>query len=85
MCDELVKKVNAIQTTDTSNLVKKLTITQKTNEIEIKKINDHDHDRYIATEKFNKLTSENFAARLVQGNFENKNDIADFVKKDIFY
>ena len=26
--DELVKKVNAIQTTDTSNLVKKLTITQ---------------------------------------------------------
>ena len=27
--DELVKKVNAIQTTHTSNLVKKLIITQK--------------------------------------------------------
>ena len=27
--NELIKKVNAIQTTDTSNLVKKLTITQK--------------------------------------------------------
>ena len=29
-CDELVIKVNNINTTDTSDLVKKLTITQKT-------------------------------------------------------
>ena len=32
--NELVKKVNAIQTTDTSNLVKKLTITQELMEFE---------------------------------------------------
>ena len=32
--NELVKKVNAIQTTDTSNLVKKLTITQELMELE---------------------------------------------------
>ena len=29
------------------------------NEIE-KKITDHDHDKYITTPEFNKLTSENF-------------------------
>ena len=35
--NELIKKVDAIQTTDTSNLVKKkLTITQKVSEIEKK-------------------------------------------------
>ena len=33
--DELVKKVNAIQTTDIGNLVKKLTIISKTNEVGI--------------------------------------------------
>ena len=38
--DELVKKVNAIQTTDIGNLVKKLTIISKTNEVE-KSILDH--------------------------------------------
>ena len=31
--DELVKKVNNISTTDSSGLVKKMTITKKTNEI----------------------------------------------------
>ena len=31
-----------------------------------KEITDHDHDKYITTEEFNKLTEENFAARLTQ-------------------
>ena len=34
--DELVKKVNAIQTTDTSNLVRNTDHNTKINEIEIK-------------------------------------------------
>ena len=42
---------------------------------------DHDHDRYIATQEFNKLTTENAIARLPQANLENKNDIATLVKK----
>ena len=64
-----------------SNLVKKtLTIIQKINEIE-KKIADHDHDKYITTPEFNKLTAENFAARLAQVNLASKSDVANFVKK----
>ena len=37
-----------------------------------KKITDHDHDKQITTPEFNKLTLENFAARLAQGNLVNK-------------
>ena len=76
--NELVKKVNNINTSNTSNLVKKL--QKRFNEIE-KKITDHDHAKYITTQEFNKLTSENFAARLAQANLSSKNDIAKFVKK----
>ena len=43
------------------------------NEIE-KKINDHSHDEYITTLEFNKLTAENFAARLAQVNLVTKTD-----------
>ena len=32
-------------------------------------------------QEFNKLTSENFGARLKQVNSASKNDIADFIKK----
>ena len=42
MYDELVKKVNAIQTANASNLINTLTMIQKISEIE-KKITDHDH------------------------------------------
>ena len=35
----------------------------------------------ITTWKFNKLTSEMFAAILKQANLAGKNDIADFIKK----
>ena len=52
-----------------------MTTTKKINEIE-KKITDHNHDKYITTPEFNKLTAENFAARLVRlakANLVNKN------------
>ena len=62
--NELVKKVNMISTTDTSNLVKKTDYNKKTNEIENKIATDHDRDKYITTQEFNKLTSESFTARL---------------------
>ena len=58
----MVKKVNVIQTTDTSNLVKKADYDTKIYEIE-KKILDRDHNKYITTQEFNKLTSENFAVK----------------------
>ena len=43
-----------------------------------------DHDKYITTPEFNKLTAENFAARLAQANLASKSDIANFVKKTDF-
>ena len=53
----------------------------KINEIE-KKSTDHNHDKYIATPEFDKLTSESFAARLKQANITSKNDIANLVNKN---
>ena len=47
----------------------------------LKKITNHHHDKYITTPKFNKLTGENYAARLVQANLSSKSDIANFVKR----
>ena len=64
-----------------SNLVKKTDYSTKISEIE-KKITDHDHDIYVTTPEFNKLTAENFAARLAQANLASKSDIANFVKKN---
>ena len=45
----------------------------------------HDHGKYITTQKFNKLTSGNFNARLAQANVASRYDITNFVKKDIFW
>ena len=56
----------------------------KISEIENKVAIDHDHDKYITSQEFHKLTSENIAARLKQVNFANKNDIVNFVKKTYF-
>ena len=56
----------------------------KISEIE-NKINDYNHTKYITTQEFIKLTSENFAVRLKQTNLANKTDIldiTDFAKKD---
>ena len=79
----MVKKVNNINTADSNYIVKKADYNTKINEIE-KKIADHYHDKYITTQKFNKLTADNFTARLAQANPASKNDIADFVKKTDF-
>ena len=59
---------------------KKVTI-KKICEIENKITSDNDHDRYITTEEFNKLPSENFTARLAKANLASKSNIANFVKK----
>ena len=44
-----------------------------------RKIIDQNHEKYITTPGFNKLKSENFAARLKQANLASKSDIANFV------
>ena len=63
-----------------SNLVKK-NYNTKINETE-QSINDHDQSsKYITTPEFNKLTVENFTARLKQAKLARKSDIAYFVKK----
>ena len=54
------------------------------NKIGNKITNDHDHDKYITTQEFHKLTSENFTARLKQEYLASKNDIANSVKKTDF-
>ena len=59
-----------------NSLVKKTDYDTKINEIE-KKITDHNHDKYITTPEFNKLTAENFAARLAQVNLVTKTDFED--------
>ena len=46
-----------------SNLVAKTNYNTKISEIE-NKINDHNHDKYITTPEFNRLTTENVKARL---------------------
>ena len=49
-----------------SNLVKQSDYNTKISEIENKITTDHDHDKYITTQEFNKLTAEDFTARLAQ-------------------
>ena len=67
-----------------SNSVKKTEYNTKISETENKITTDHDHDKYITTQEFVKLTSENFAAKLAQANLASENDIANFVKKADF-
>ena len=50
--DELVKKVNSIQTNDTIDSVKKTDYNTKINEVE-KKITDHHYDKYTMMQQFN--------------------------------
>ena len=50
-----------------SNLVKETDCNTKDSEIK-KKIADHDHDKYFTTPEFNRLSAENFTARLAQTN-----------------
>ena len=71
------------KTLNVSKLIKKTDYNTKINEIE-KKITDHDHDKYITSPEFNKLTAENFAAILKRANLVSKNEIAKFVNKTDF-
>ena len=52
---------------------KKTDYDTKVSEIE-NKVNDHNHDKYITTPEFNRLTTENFKARLAQVNLITKTD-----------
>ena len=55
--------------------LKKTDYNTKLNEIEKTRKNaDHNHDKYITTPEFNKLTAENFAVRLAQSSFVTKTD-----------
>ena len=56
---------------DTSSLVTASVLNTKISESENKIPN---HDKYITTPEFNKLTAENFAARLKQANLVTKTD-----------
>ena len=58
-------------------MVKSTNYHAKVNETE-KITTDYDHDKYITTPEINKLTSENFAARLGKANLISKNDISNF-------
>ena len=62
-----------------SNLVKKTGYNTKSNKIQ-KKGTDHSHEKYITTPEFNKLTTENFEARLAQANLVTKTDFDDKLK-----
>ena len=48
-----------------------------------KNILDHDHTKYITTQELNKLTAENFTARLKKANLATKADIDDFAEKTV--
>ena len=49
-----------------SNLIKKTEYNTKISETENKITTDHDHDKYITTQEFNKFTSEIFTVRFKQ-------------------
>ena len=66
------------------NLVKKTDYNKKICENENKIPTDHNREKYITVQEFNKLTSENFTARLKQANLASANDTAHFVKKTDF-
>ena len=74
----MIKKVNAIQTIDTSNLVKKAEYKTKIDEIKNRIPN---HDEYITTQEFNKLMTKNFGTRLKKVILASKDDIDDSVKR----
>ena len=61
------------KTHSVSNLVNKTDYDTKVSEIG-KKFIDHNHDKYITTPEFKKLTKENFAERLAQTTLVTKTD-----------
>ena len=63
---------------------KKTDYNTKISETEKEITTDYDHDNYISTQEFTKLTSESFNARIKHENLASKNDITNFVKKADF-
>ena len=78
--DKFDKNVNATQTTDTSDLLKKTNWNKKTNERENKFI-DRDYGNYITNQESNKPTADTFTVRLKLTNSASKSYIADFLKR----
>ena len=78
MYNELFKKVDAIQTTNTSDLVKKVDCDTKSGATEKKKMLDHTHNKYITTQEFNVAKLKEAACLASERYF------ADFVKKTNF-
>ena len=78
---------NLATTTDLTSLLMSAIQSKKTDEstkisgIKNKTTGDLDHDKFITTQEFNKLTSENVDARFKKTNLASKNDTANFVKK----
>ena len=58
---------------DVSSLVKKADYNTKITDVE-NKLNNHNHDKYIDTQEFNKLAADVFNARLAQANLITKTD-----------
>ena len=56
-----------------SNLVNKTDYNTKITEI-INKVDNHNHDKYIDIQEFNKLTADVFNARLAQANLITKTE-----------
>ena len=71
--------VNENKIPDVSSLVKKTDYNTKISEVE-NKLTDHNRNNYITTPEFNKLTAENFAARLKLANLVRKTDFDDKLK-----
>ena len=67
-----------------SNLLKKADYNTKISEIENKITADHDRDKYITIQEFNKSLSKKLTARIKQENLARKNDFANFLKKADF-
>ena len=80
----LKKLKNAIQTTDTSDSIKKAHHNTKFVDIG-KKILDHNHDKYVTTQEYKKLTTENFSERSKQTDLASKNNIAEFLKNRFWW
>ena len=58
---------------------KKTDYNTKISEIVNKITTDYDHDKYITTQEFNNLTSENVTAKLKQADLASKSDFANFI------
>ena len=61
---------------DTSKFAKK---------VNLDRLNNDDHDEYIATPELNKITKENFDERFRQENLASEYDIAEFIKDRFFW